>query len=155
MDLETLRSWRNTPRLNKVFRTPLPISSESQEQWFQLISQPNPPHLMYAADWRGRLIGCAGLCYLDWVHRNAEISLYLAEDNGRNDIIKLLIDLAFNKFNLHKLYAEMIDLPDWRIPMYQTFGFKECGRYHNHRWVDGDWVDSILLEKFNDSSDSS
>ena len=110
---------------------------------------------MYAAEYKDVLIGCAGLCYLDWVHRMAEVSLYVIEDRGRSDILELLLDLAFQRFNLHKLYAEMIDLPDWRIPLYEAYGFKECGRYHKHRWVEGDWVDSVLLEKFNDSSDSS
>lgn len=153
-DIEQLRLWRNDPALNLAFRTVIPLSEHAQIGWFERISQPTPPDIMFAIEADARLVGCAGLCYVDWIHRNAEVSLYLGDDKappetGR-DACTFLREFAFQRLGLHKLYCEVFDREDWRIRYFKLMGMREVGRYTQHRWVNGEWVDSVLMEILNE-----
>ena len=84
----------------------------------------------------------------------AEVSLYIGDKEAPSEsgpkAAELLRDLGFKKLGLHKLYCEVFDLDDWRIRYFKIMGMKEVGRFIKHRWVNGAWVDSIMLEMLNE-----
>lgn len=152
-DIEQLRQWRNDPALNLAFRTVIPLSEHAQIGWFERISQPLPPDIMFAIEADGVLVGCCGLCYIDYIHRLAEVSIYLKPgdvppETGR-DACEQLRDFAFKRLGLNKLTCEVFDREDWRIRYFKLMGMREIGRFTRHRYINGEWVDSIVMEILN------
>ena len=62
------------------------------------------------------LLGVCGLCYINWVHRYADLSLYIGKDDVYIDeepggyaweSLDLLFEYGFNQLNLHKIWTEI------------------------------------------------
>ena len=63
------------------------------------------------------LLGCCGLCSIHWVHRHAEISLYIGHreayidtDGYALDCSRVLLGYAFRQLNLHKVWRKFMPL---------------------------------------------
>lgn len=102
----------------------------------------------------GRHIGNIKLGNIHSVHKRADIGIIIGEkDLWRHgfgqEAIELLTDHAFKHLNLKKVWAGMFVN---NIGSYKTFlkaGFKECGRQKDHSFLEGKFVDGILVEKIN------
>ena len=119
-DLPQLMEWRNNPELRKYFRESREINSFNQIKWFESINDVNSLHKMFSIVETGsnQLLGACGLCYLDWMNRSADFSIYI----GHNDLYidnkyaveaaELMIDYGFNVLNLHRLWAEIYSMDE-------------------------------------------
>lgn len=135
--------WRNKEEImvrNRQWRL---LNLEDQEKWYDdLMCQKWPEHLMFNIEaqlhdsnlhseplakfftkqfddkenedmsWHG--VGVCGLCYIDYIARSAEVSIYIgSQGNQRKGIgtkaITRLKEWAFDKMNLEKLWAEVYD----------------------------------------------
>jgi ribosomal-protein-alanine N-acetyltransferase len=99
-----------------------------------------------------RHIGNIKLGFINQTHRFAEIGLLIGEKDLQGqgigtEAIGLISKWASEHLKLHKLLASMnVE----NIGSHQAFlrnTFREVGRYHQHRYVDGQWQDEILMEK--------
>ena len=81
-DLSQLLTWRNLPDYRQFFREYRELSMENQLVWFQDIVLKSSHTCMFSIVERefGSLIGACGLCYIDWVNRNADFSIYIGEN---------------------------------------------------------------------------
>ena len=103
-ELEQLRTWRNLPDFRKYFREYREISSIMQKKWFENIVNNDKNTIMFAIHDKNtkELLGCCGLCYINWVHRYSDLSLYIGKnecyiDNEgiAEESCKLLFDYSF------------------------------------------------------------
>ena len=80
-DLPQLLAWRNQPEYRQYFREFHELSSTNQRGWYESRVLRDPNTIMFAivrlAD--GKLLGACGLCYIDWVNRHADFSIYIGE----------------------------------------------------------------------------
>lgn len=78
-DLEQLRYWRNLSYYKKHFREYREINQSMQKRWFENQVCNDDRTIMFAIrDIKTQeLLGCCGLCYINWVQRNADLSLYI------------------------------------------------------------------------------
>ncbi len=87
-DLVKLMDWRNKPELRKFFRETDEINIAKQERWFAMINAKDSIYKMFAIiklD-SNELIGACGFCYIDWVNRSAEFSIYIGYDGIYIDV---------------------------------------------------------------------
>ena len=63
-----------------------------------------------------RLLGCCGLCNINWIHRYSELSLYIGwnsyyidNEGYAEESCSLLIDYGFNKLALNKIWVEIYE----------------------------------------------
>ena len=155
-DLEQLRLWRNNPEFRKHFREYLDISQQMQMKWFQDTVNEDRNTIMFAiVDKKtGQLLGCCGLCYINWVHRNADLSIYIGADDVyidsdgyAKDACLTLMSYGFNEINLHKIWTEIYEFDHRKIELYDDLGFSVDGRLRENYFYDGKWWESILLSK--------
>ena len=119
-DLPQLMEWRNNPEMRKFFRETDEINAFNQEKWFESVVAKNSIHKMFSIVKRdtNELMGVCGLCYIDWVNRSADFSIYLGYDDLYIDEVfaieaaELMRDYGFNILNLHRLWAEIYFLND-------------------------------------------
>lgn len=98
------------------------------------------------------LLGCCGLCYINWVHRNSDLSLYIGKDNlyiddtgYAEESCRLLFDYGFLELGLEKIWSELYEFDQKKITLYQKLGMQVDGTLRNQYYYDGKWWDSKLL----------
>jgi len=153
-DLDMLMMWRNHPEFRKYFREYREISSEMQKKWFETTVLGDKNTLMFSIVLRetGELIGCCGLCYINWIHRYAELSFYIGYQNAYIDDMgyaeescKLLFQYAFGELNLHKVWAEIYDFDEKKTTLFRKLGMTLDGKLRDNYYYDGAWHSSLIF----------
>lgn len=151
-DLPQLMEWRNNPNMRKFFRETDEINSFNQEKWFESVVAKNSIHKMFAivkSD-TNELMGACGLCYIDWVNRSADFSIYLGYENLYIDeklaieAAQLMRDYGFDILNLHRLWAEIYSIDDPKKDFFDTLSFTLDGTLRETYWYEGKWHDSLF-----------
>lgn len=152
-DLIQLMTWRNNPEFRKFFRETSEINMINQEKWFSSIIEKNSLNKMFSIiklD-TNELIGACGLCYIDWINRSADFSIYI----GYNDLYidekfaidagKLMMSYGFNVLNLHRLWAEIYSFDNKKKKFFNHLGFTMDGKFRDTYWFNGKWNDSLFF----------
>jgi len=151
-DLEQLRIWRNNEVFRKYFREYREISQEAQLSWYQDIVAPQKEVLMFAIidNDSKNLLGACGLCYIDWLRRSADLSIYIGHDGLYLDdkfsinSAQILIKYAFEELGLHRIWAEVYSHDIKKQNFFNTLGFNLDGRFRESHWSEGKWIDSLF-----------
>ena len=154
-DLTQLLQWRNIPELRRFFREYRELNSDNQLLWFEKYVMNDPNTIMFAIVELAteKLIGACGLCYIDWVNRNADFSIYIGKNNLYIDssfaieAAKLMEKYGFEELNLHRLWAEIYSIDEAKIKFFNELEFIQEGRFRETHWTEGKWVDSIYFGK--------
>lgn len=158
-DLEPLRQWRNNPEFRKYFREYRVISKEMQQNWYRSKVLGDPGTMMFAIrDLRtDELLGCCGLCYINWVHRNADLSLYIGWQNAYIDTVgyaeescRLLFAYGFQELGLEKIWTEIYEFDEPKYALYQKLGFQQDGLLRRQYQYDGKFWASRMLSLLKD-----
>jgi len=153
-DLQQLRDWRNNPDFRKYFREYRELNMQQQEQWFEksVVDDNNTQMFVIRKNKGNELIGCCGLIYINWVHRNADLSLYVGwedtyidEEGYAEESCKILLDYGFNELGLNKVWTEIYEFDDKKKALYDKFGFQRDGLLRDNYWYDGKWWNSRIL----------
>ena len=152
-DLAQLLTWRNNPELRQYFREYRELNGTQQRQWFESKVNGDPSTRMFAieslAD--GRLLGACGLCYIDWVNRTADFSIYIGldgiyiDEQWAPDAAVSMIRYGFEELGLHRLWTEIYDFDAAKARFLQSLGFVIDGRHRQTHWAQGQWHDSLFL----------
>ncbi|USK69965.1 GNAT family N-acetyltransferase [Peribacillus asahii] len=157
MDLNKLLEWRNQPEFRLFFREYRELSAENQLQWYEklVLNDVNTRMFAIVELKTGELIGACGLCYIDWVNRNADFSIYIGKDNLYIDDV-LAVDAArimekygFEELNLHRLWAEIYSIDEKKKIFFNNLNFEQEGHFKETHWTQGQWVDSLFYGKLN------
>jgi len=148
-DLPQLRDWRNSDKVRNRTREYRLLNMVDKEDWFERISRDRNNEMFgveILADCNWQLVGICGLCYIAWVNRTAEISIYVVPpyQEVSQEVLELLRRKAFDEFNLHRLWAETYDFLTEYIQIFENMGFRREGVLRHHAYCLGDYHDSIL-----------
>ncbi|AJK89318.1 MULTISPECIES: GNAT family N-acetyltransferase [Lysinibacillus] len=154
-DLTQLLQWRNIPEFRRFFREYRELSNENQLLWFEKYVMDDPNTIMFAIVELAteKLIGACGLCYIDWVNRNADFSIYIGKNNLYIDAslaieaAQLMEKYGFEELNLHRLWAEIYSIDEAKIKFFNELEFTQEGLFKETHWTEGKWVDSIYFGK--------
>lgn len=151
-DLPMLMQWRNNPELRKFFRETREINTSNQKKWFDAVTTRDSHHKMFSIvrleDYQ--LLGACGLCYIDWVNRSADFSIYIGYKNIYIDTeyaveaAQLMRDYGFNTLNLQRLWAEIYSIDDAKKSFFNQLGFTLEGEFRETYWHNGQWHNSLF-----------
>ncbi len=153
-DLEVLRQWRNQPEYRKYFREYREISKHMQETWYQSKVIGDPNTIMFAIKNKAtnELLGCCGLCYINWINRHGDLSLYIGWENSYIDELgfaqeacRLLFNYGFSELNLNKVWTEIYEFDHKKYKLYHSLGFHDDGLLRQQYFHDGKLWDSYIL----------
>jgi len=152
-DLEQLRVWRNHPDLRKYFREYRELSKADQLAWYTNFVLPKQSTLMFSIVEResNKLLGACGLCYIDWLRKSADLSIYIGYNGIYLDEIyavesaKSLIKYGFGEIGLHRLWAEVYSHDLKKQEFFKSLGFTLEGTHRETQWSDGMWLDSLYF----------
>lgn len=151
-DLHKFLEWRNKPELRKNFREYKELSFSNQENWFNNVVLKSPNNVMFAIInlENNELIGACGLNYIDWVNRNADLSIYIGlngvyiDDVFAPDATNLLLDYGFHELNLHRIYVEIYDIDLKKQKLLEDLDFNFDGLLRETHWTEGKWCNSLF-----------
>lgn len=154
-DLPKLLEWRNQPEYRRYFREYRELSSVNQAEWFESRVVHDRNTVMFAiVDLNTEeLLGACGLCYIDWINRNADFSIYIGKDEVYIDDVyaveaaAIMVKYGFEELNLHKLWAEIYSFDDKKKVLFDKLGFSLEGCHKETHWTDGHWCDSLFYGK--------
>jgi RimJ/RimL family protein N-acetyltransferase len=152
-DLAQLLIWRNRPELRRYFREYRELNSTQQRQWFDSKVNGDPATRMFAIIHKDTdtLLGAAGLCYIDWVNRTADFSIYIGheglyiDDNLAPDAATAMIGYAFDELGLNRLWSEIYAFDTAKTRFFDKLGFKLDGLHRQTHWAEGAWHDSLYF----------
>ena len=158
-DLPYLMKWRNQTGFRKYFREYRELNSDMQNNWYEKKVLGDLGTLMFAVRdiQNDELLGCCGLCYINWVHRNSDLSLYIGKDNVYIDNLgfaeescRLLFDYGFLELGLEKIWSELYEFDDKKIALDQKLGMQIDGTLRNQYFYNGKWWNSKILSILKD-----
>lgn len=152
-DLAQLLEWRNRPELRQYFREYRELNSAQQQQWFEQKVNGDPSTRMFSIVElaSGRLLGACGLCYIDWINRTADFSIYIGADGLYIDDVlapdtaRVLIEYGFRELGLHRLWSEIYSFDSAKTKFFDTLGFQLDGRHRQTHWTADRWHDSLYF----------
>lgn len=154
-DLPQLLAWRNNPKMRKYFREYRELNSTNQMNWFNKHVMNDISTRMFAIiDLKTNdLLGACGLCYIDWINRSADFSIYIGKDDIYIDELyateaaQLMESYGFNELNLHRLWAEIYSIDVKKQQFFRQLNFIQEGVFKETHWTEGRWIDSIYFAK--------
>jgi RimJ/RimL family protein N-acetyltransferase len=155
-DLPLFTRWLNDPEVRKNLSLYLPLSIADEEHWFETMLQ-NPPaeHALVieiplpdSDDWQP--IGNCSLMNIDWRNRKAEFGIFIGEKSLWNkgygtDTARLILKHGFETLNLHRIFLQVFVTNPGAIRAYEKAGFVHEGRLRQGMFLDGAYVDVLLM----------
>ena len=117
------------------------------------LSSRGPRHPVIVAEEQGRVVGWGSLNSFNpraaYDHA-ADFSVYIerawrGKGVGRT-LLEALIERA-RALGYHKLVLAAFPFNDMGMRLYERVGFRRVGVYEEHGFVDGRWVDIVIMEK--------
>lgn len=107
---------------------------------------------------QSRHIGNITLHKINWRNRHAEIGILIGDKRAwgkgyATEALTLIVSHAFNRLNLHKLYAGMVKGNEGSKIAFEKIGFKVEGIFREHFYLNGKYHDcyriGLLESEFN------
>ena len=151
-DLSQLLLWRNQPNYRRFFREYRELSQTNQRNWFdsKVLNDKSTEMFSIVDINTGELLGACGLCYIDWINRNADFSIYIGKDDLYIDekyaieAAQIMMKYGFEELNLHRLWSEIYSFDEAKKVMFDRLGFKLEGVHMETHWTEGKWCDSLF-----------
>lgn len=155
-DAEVLFEWINSRELvthSAAFR---PVHECAHLEWFRDIQKRSDTVIFGVRDsTRGRLLGSAQLLNIHPVHRSAELQIRIGEASGRDkglgtQSVRQLVDFGFRDMNLHRIYLRVFESNERARRVYEKVGFAVEGQLREAAYVEGRFVDLIVMALLRD-----
>jgi len=153
-DLPLVQAWRNNSYFRQFFREYRELSMDHKIMWFDKMTNDDKFCMFMIediSDSQSTIIGVAGLTYIDWVNRHADVHFYIGKEAEWIDsfyapkAIKLILNYGFDALNMNKLWAEVYEIDSKKLKFYQELGFNVDASLREHYFFEGRYVTSHIL----------
>lgn len=153
-DLPRCVAWLNDPEVTAGLLMYTPLSLMQEEAWFEKIlkhpveEQPLAIEVLFKGIWTH--IGIIGLDTITWQSRCAEVGIFIGEKPFWNQgwgtrAMRLMLKHAFSTLNLNRVKLFVYETNPRAIQSYKKAGFVEEGRMRQERFINGKYVDAVLM----------
>jgi RimJ/RimL family protein N-acetyltransferase len=151
--LSLVRAWINDEDVRRGTGTEGPVSDWEHRRWYESIMGDPAQRIFLIAQGRGNeanAVGALGLRGINWRSRHAEYWIYLGDRLARGkglaeEASRLLLRFAFDTLGLHRVFLQVNVTNQPAISLYRRLGFVEEGTLRAAAFVDGRFVDRLLL----------
>jgi RimJ/RimL family protein N-acetyltransferase len=148
--LERTRMWTNDADLATLVGRTRPINDQEHREWFASLHK-STTNVHFAVETsEEEHIGHIWLHDIDTLHRRAEIRVVIGETAATGhgygtEAISLIRDYAFQRLNLHKVYAYVVSINPRARRAFEKAGFELEGTLKQDRWSINRYIDVYLL----------
>lgn len=151
-DVEMYTKWMNdflvTDGLSMSARM---VTLESEKNYINSMAKHGEYQFAIIDKKTDTLIGNGGFSMINHIKQNAEVGLFIGEEDMRNkgygsEALNLMVKYGFEYLNLNNIMLKVYSFNDRAIKCYKKCGFKEFGRRHNVMPIKNKWYDEIYME---------
>ena len=155
-DIFKIKEWRNAQM--DFLRQKSPLTDKEQEDYYRKVikpefSHPAPSQILFSFLKNGECIGYGGITNIDWESKRTELSFLLNNkrawvnsvyDKEFSIFLSLIKQLVFEKLQFNRIFTETFDIRPFHISILEKNGFIPEGRMHQHVFLKGKFVDSLI-----------
>lgn len=151
--LDATRAWVNDPEHAALLDRALPVGDREHERWYEAqLGRDDRVWLAIETLAEGRHVGNVWLWAVDARHRRAEVRIVVGDRaaHGRGlgrEAIDLVARYAFERLNLHRVYAYVLASNTRAVRAFEQAGFLREGLLRQDRWVGDHYDDAHLLAR--------
>jgi RimJ/RimL family protein N-acetyltransferase len=147
--LDQTLEWANDPELMRLLNRANTVSRDEHEQWFAAIQNREDCRYFAIETADGSHIGNVWLWNIEPRNRRAELRIMMdlnhAGKGAGTESITRLCDYAFERLNLHKVYAYVLAINPRARRSFEKAGFVLEGTLREDRWTGEAFTDVYLL----------
>ncbi len=160
-DIQTTQRWINDPLISDIMGYLPVMSYENQINWYDNFKDDNTRFIFAICKLsNNEHIGNVGLGKINYISRHCMFNIFIADNSYKSkgigtEATKLILEFAFNRLNMNKVYLQTSERFIEANKMYQKIGFKKEGVLREHYYSNGNYEDkviySILKREYNDN----
>lgn len=149
-DAEVMMTWFEDLETTRFLGLRNPPSVEMEKEWLETTAK-DPNSVIWVIEVGGVAVGTTGIREIDWKNGFGTTGTLIGDRKvwgkgvGR-EAMQLRARYAFTQMPLRKLKSSYFDGNVASGKAQVAAGYREIGRHHADRFVDGRWVDEILTE---------
>lgn len=154
-DLDRTWEWLHRPDVYEKIGVKVPFTKEQQERWFESLENDEAKHVLAICIVETDThIGNVSLDMIDYRHRNARLSIFIADKRVRgkgfgSEAMLLLERYAFESLKLHKIWCKTDAGDPEVLNFYKKLNFNKEGKLKEHEIKNGVFIDKVLFAKLN------
>lgn len=150
-DGEILFEWINDRELVLSSAPFRPVHQANHLEWFRAIQNKSDVVIFgirRIAD--DCLVGSCQLHSINSIHHSAELQIRIGRKDAQGSGIgteacSLLLHHAFQDLNLSRVYLHVFETNERAISLYTRAGFKVEGTLRNSVFIDGRWINVVIM----------
>lgn len=149
-DAAVMITWFEDLEVTRFLKLRHPPSVDSEKEWLDKVAK-DPNVVLWAVEFKGRPVGTTAISFIDWKLGFGITGTIIGDKTvwgkglGR-ELMQVRAEYAFTQLPLRKLKSGYIQGNDASARAQKAAGYREVGRWHRDRFVDGEWRDHILTE---------
>jgi RimJ/RimL family protein N-acetyltransferase len=153
-DAEVMITWFDDLEVTRFVKLRHPPSVEGEKEWLDSVAK-DPNTILWVVEVEGRPVGTTGIHMIDWKLGFGTTGTIIGDKAmwGRGlgrELMRVRAEYAFTQLPLRKLKSGYIEGNEASARAQVAAGYREVGRWHKDRFVDGEWRDHILTELMRD-----
>jgi len=163
LDIPLFVKWLNDPEVRRGLARYLPISAAEEEKWFEsmlgrpVVEQPLTIEVQPHDSWQA--IGNLAFFNIDWRVRSAEVGILIGEKEFWNqgygtEAMRLFLKHGFETLNLNRIFLVVYENNPRAIRAYEKAGFVLEGRQRQAMYMEGEYIDVLMMSVLVKDSDS-
>jgi RimJ/RimL family protein N-acetyltransferase len=149
-DMELKVKWFNDPKVNKTLVLNEKLQLDKSLEWFDKAVRDDSRRDFIIETKDGEPIGVTGLLEIDRVHGTAQCFCVIGQKRfwgkGIGTLVhSLLLQLAFDEMNLHKIWALIYTNNQAIIKIIEKLGFKIEGTLREEKYIAGKRIDMFRI----------
>lgn len=156
-DMSTVTRWINDSQITQHLMTYRPMMLEDEERWYESLigSMDNFVFAIETKSSEKKFIGTMGLHSINHRCQRASTGALIGDTNSHGkgygtDAKMHLLHWAFTQLNLRKVTSTVLATNPRSKRYLEKTGYRQVGTYTSHHFVNGTFVDELIMEVFCD-----
>ena len=146
----TMATWFEDLEVTRFIKLRNPPSVEAEKEFLERMAR-DPDAVFWAVEHDGRLVGGTSIVRIDWKDGHGTTGTLLGDKTAwgkglARELMQLRADYAFTQLPLRKLKSGYLEGNVASAKAQKAAGYREVGRWHGDKFIDGKWTDHVLTE---------
>lgn len=147
--------WHNQLEIRDLYLGhPFPVSLGNEREFIAGAQKSNIPTSIFGIELieTRTLIGLAILKKINMIHRQAELAIYLGDEENRgkgyaSEAVESLCDFGFRSLGLHRIWLEVRTDNTAAVRLYERCGFDVEGELRDAVYKNGRFYNALIMSR--------
>jgi RimJ/RimL family protein N-acetyltransferase len=149
-DAAAMTTWFEDLEVTRFIKLRHPPSVDAEKEFLDRTAR-DPDSVFWAVEHDGRLVGGTSIVRIDWKHGFGTTGTVIGDKSAwgkglARELMQLRAGYAFTHLPLRKLKSGYLEGNVASARAQKAAGYREVGRWHKDRFIDGEWHDHVLTE---------